>query len=91
MKHKPTVPLLALAVLLCLSGCTAGDSTARRSDAADSGTYGSGSHGTPGYNDATDSESSDDFLTGRSYEEMLRDGRVRDTDGFLTDDADRRS
>ena len=30
-------------------------------------------------------DSVDDLLRGRSYEEMLRNGRVHDTDGFLTD------
>ena len=43
------------------------------------------SYGQPGSNGATDSESSNDFLRGYSYEQMLRNGRVRDTNGILTD------
>ena len=31
------------------------------------------------------SSGSDDLFGGRSYDQMLRDGRVRDSDGFLTD------
>lgn len=43
------------------------------------------SYGQPGSNDATNSESGNDFLRGYSYEQMLRNGRVRDTNGILTD------
>ncbi len=38
----------------------------------------------PGSNGADGSDSYD-MLPGRSYEQMLRDGRVHDSDGFLTD------
>lgn len=43
-----------------------------------------GTYAQPGSNGATGSDSYD-LLPGRSYEQMLRDGRVHDSDGFLTD------
>ena len=43
------------------------------------------SYAQPGVNGPTSSDSVNDLLRGRSYEEMLRNGRVHDTDGFLTD------
>lgn len=46
--------------------------------------YSSDSYAQPGSNGATSSDSYD-TLPGRSYEQMLRDGRVHDSDGFLTD------
>ena len=44
-----------------------------------------GSYAAPGYNGSTSSDSYDDLMNGQSYEEMLRNGRVHDTDGFLND------
>ena len=42
--------------------------------------YGSdyGTYAQPGSNGSTSSDSADDFIAGRSYDEMLRNGRVRD-------------
>ena len=124
MKKTITALVLALALLLGLSGCTSkkdqgsnndtlGNSTTQNGttnngtqnggtnsdgNTANNGTtnndtnntpsagsrYGTNrSYGQPGSNDATDSESSDDLLGGRSYEQMLRDARVHDSDGNL--------
>ena len=47
--------------------------------------YGYDAYAQPGSNGSTSSDSTDDFITGRSYDEMLLNGRVRDTDGILTD------
>ena len=47
--------------------------------------YGYDAYAQPGSNGSTSSDSADDFITGRSYDEMLRNGRVRDTDGILAD------
>ena len=44
-----------------------------------------GSYAAPGYNGSTSSDSYNDLMRGRSYEEMLRNGRIHDTDGILTD------
>lgn len=43
------------------------------------------SYALPGSNGPTSSDSYNDLMRGRSYEEMLRNGRVGDTDGILTD------
>jgi hypothetical protein len=43
------------------------------------------SYALPGSNGGTTSDSYNDLMRGRSYEEMLRNGRIRDTDGILTD------
>lgn len=54
--------------------------------------YGNNAYAQPGSNGSTSSDSADEFIAGRSFDEMLRNGRVRDTDGILTDgenDADR--
>ena len=55
--------------------------------------YGYDAYAQPGSNSSTSSDSMDNLIPGRSYDEMLRNGRVRDTDGILTDgenDANRR-
>ena len=129
MKQTITALLLALALVLGLSGCTA-----RKDNQSDKGNNGTTQNGTmnnganngntnngtqnggtnsgdagngtmnngtannnnaasrsynsyaqPGVNGPTSSDSVNDLLRGRSYEEMLRNGRVHDTDGFLTD------
>ena len=66
-------------------GTNSGDgTTGNGTDSSARNRYGSGSYAQPGSNGATSSDSYD-ILPGRSYEQMLRDGRVQDTDGFLTD------
>ena len=121
MRQTLTALLLALTLVLCLTGCTRKDNSS--SGTADNGTTNNGTtngtnegttntgtmnggtnsgdgstgNGTdssarshydtyarPGSNGATGSDSYD-MLPGRSYEQMLRDGRVHDSDGFLTD------
>ena len=126
MKQTITALLLALALVLGLSGCTARKDNQSDKDnsgttqngtmnnGAQNGTNGNTNNGTmnggtnsgdanngtannnarsrsynsyaqPGVNGPTSSDSVDDLLRGRSYEEMLRNGRVHDTDGILTD------
>ena len=69
-----------------MNGGTNSDSNHSTTNPAARDRYGTyNSHGTPGSNSATDSESSNNLMDGRSYEQMLRDGRVHDSDGFLTD------
>lgn len=66
-------------------GTNSGDGTiGNGSDSSARNRYGDGSYAQPGSNGATSSDSYD-TLPGRSYEQMLRDGRVHDSDGFLTD------
>lgn len=60
------------------------DSVGNGSDSSARNHYGDGGYARPGSNGATSSDSYD-TLPGRSYEQMLRDGRVHDSDGFLTD------
>ena len=50
-----------------------------------------GSYAAPGYNGSTSSDSYDGLMNGRSYEDMLRNGQVNDTDGFLNDGENRTS
>ena len=124
MKQTITALLLALALVLGLSGCTArkdnqsdkgnngttqngtmnnGTNNGTMNGGTNSGDAGNGtmnngtannnnaasrsynSYAQPGVNGPTSSDSVNDLLRGRSYEEMLRNGRVHDTDGFLTD------
>ena len=123
MKQTITALLLALALVLGLSGCTArkdNQSDKDSSGTTQNGTMNNGanngntnngtqnggtnsgdanngtannntrsrsynSYAQPGVNGPTSSDSVDDLLRGRSYEEMLRNGRVHDTDGILTD------
>ena len=130
MKQAITALLLALTLVLGLSGCTdkngngnanggndndiLGDNTlddgsniddgTARSYNGTTGSYGSsynggyssdgsysydngyGSDGSYSYNNGNNiMDDTEDLLRGRSYEEMLRDGRVNDTDGDLTD------
>ena len=122
MRRTLTALLLALALVLGLSGCTAkknnqndkdhsgttqngttnngansntGNGTVNggtNSGDANNGTANNNtrsrsynSYAQPGVNGPTSSDSVDDLLRGRSYEEMLRNGRVHDTDGILTD------
>ena len=66
-------------------GTNSGDgSVGNGSDSSARSHYGDGGYARPGSNGATSSDSYD-TLPGRSYEQMLRDGRVHDSDGFLTD------
>lgn len=66
-------------------GTNSGDGTiGNGSDSSARSHYGDGGYARPGSNGATSSDSYD-TLPGRSYEQMLRDGRVHDSDGFLTD------
>ena len=66
-------------------GTNSGDGTIDNgTDPSARNRYGDGSYARPGSNGATSSDSYD-TLPGRSYEQMLRDGRVHDSDGFLTD------
>ena len=119
MKQTITALLLALALVLGLSGCTAKKDSGtdkNNNDTTQNGTNngntnngtlnggtnnGEGNNGTtdnnsvgsrsydsyaqPGVNGPTSSDSVNDLMRGRSYEEMLRNGRVNDTDGFLND------
>ena len=124
MKQTITALLLALALVLGLSGCTArkdnqsdkdnngttqngtnngNTNNGTQNGGTNSGDAGNGtmnngtannnnaasrsynSYAQPGVNGPTSSDSVNDLLRGRSYEEMLRNGRVHDTDGFLTD------
>jgi len=128
MKQTITALLLALALVLGLSGCTAKKNNGtdkNNNDTTQNGTMhndaqngtnngntnngtlnggtnsGEGNNGTtdnnvagsrsydsyaqPGVNGPTSSDSVNDLMRGRSYEEMLRNGRVNDTDGFLND------
>ena len=64
-------------------GTNSGDgSTGNGTDSSARSHY--GTYARPGSNGADGSDSYD-LLPGRSYEQMLRDGRVHDSDGFLTD------
>ena len=66
-------------------GTNSGDgSVGNGSDSSARNYYSDGSYARPGSNGATSSDSYD-TLPGRSYEQMLRDGRVHDSDSFLTD------
>ena len=114
MKQTTTALLLALALVLGLSGCTAkknneadkNNNGTTQNGTMNNGTVGNGtmnggtnngtadnntrnrsynSYAQPGVNGPTSSDSVNDLLRGRSYEEMLRNGRVHDTDGILTD------
>lgn len=127
MKRTITALLLALALVLGLSGCTAkkndqndknhsgttqnstmnngansntGNGTVNggtNSGDSNNGTANNGtadnnarsrsynSYAQPGVNGPTSSDSVNELMHGRSYEEMLRNGRVHDTDGILTD------
>ena len=117
MKQTITALLLALALVLSLSGCTSRKDNGSDNDTSQNGITDNGNtnNGTmnggansgdnnavnpgnssrgydyygnyaqPGSNGATSSDDVDDFMAGRSYKDMLRNGRVRDTDGILTD------
>ena len=122
MKQTITALLLALALMLGLSGCTSKKNSGNNGDTPSNSTTqngttnngntnngtmnggtnsgdgnttqpgnnsrlynGYGSYAQPGSNGSTSSDSFDDFMAGRSYDEMLRNGRVHDTDGILTD------
>lgn len=65
-------------------GTNSGDGSVGNGSDSSARNYGGGSYARPGSNGATSSDSYD-TLPGRSYEQMLRDGRVHDSDGFLTD------
>ena len=65
-------------------GTNSGDGSVGNGSDSSARHYGDGSYARPGSNGATSSDSYD-TLPGRSYEQMLRDGRVHDSDGFLTD------
>ena len=118
MKRTMTALLLALALVLSLSGCTSKKDTGSNGTAnngtanndngnTNNGTVNGGtnsgenstaqpgnnnrlyngydSYAQPGSNGSTSSDFADDFMAGRSYEDMLRNGRVHDRDGILTD------
>ncbi len=108
MKRTILSLVLAMALMLGLSGCTTDKNTSadrndttQNSDTRNGDTFNNGSannpangnrsyndygsYATPGYNGSTSSDSYDSLMQGRSYEDMLRNGRVHDTDGILTD------
>ena len=95
--------LLALTMLLGLTGCTSKKDNGTKDDTLGNNTLqndgsmnnnGNTNNGTA--NGGTNSDTNntkngtarsgnDGFMGSRSYDQMLRDGRVRDTDGDLTD------
>ena len=126
MKRTMTALLLALTLVLGLSGCTAKKDNSTNGSTPNNGTmdngntnngtqnggtntndgtvnggtnngtarrygdyYSDSDYAVPGYNGPTSSDSYTDYdrlMRGYSYEDMLRNGRVTDTDGFLTDE-----
>ena len=111
MKQTLTALLLALTMLLGLTGCTGkedngtkddipGDNTLQNDSGmnnganngntnngtANGGTNSDTNNSTNGStNNGTARSGNDGFMGSRSYDQMLRDGRVHDTDGDLTD------
>lgn len=108
MKQTLTALLLALTMLLGLTGCTSKKDNGTKDDTLGNNTLqndgsmnnnGNTNNGTAngGTNGGTDSDTNnstnngtarsgnDGFMGSRSYDQMLRDGRVHDTDGDLTD------
>ena len=105
MRQAIITLLLALTLVLGISGCTDNKDTNTNSKARnyDSYNYGTNDNNGTNYNNGTNKDSNynystkdnsagselkretEDLLRGRSYDEMLRNGRVNDTDGFLTD------
>lgn len=111
MKQTLTALLLALTMLLSLTGCTGkkdngtkddilGDNTLQNdsgmNNGANNGNTNNGNTNNGTANGGTNSDTNntnngtarsgnDGFMGSRSYDQMLRDGRVRDTDGDLTD------
>ena len=104
MKQTLTALLLALTMLLGLTGCTSKKDNGTKDDTLGNNTLqndgsmnnnGNTNNGTA--NGGTDSDTNnstnngtarsgnDGFMGSRSYDQMLRDGRVHDTDGDLTD------
>ena len=103
MKQTLMALLLALTMLLGLTGCTGkkdngtkddilGDNTLQNNSGmnnngnTNNGTANGGTNSdTNSTNNGTARSGNDGFMGSRSYDQMLRDGRVRDTDGDLTD------
>ena len=111
MKQTLMALLLALTMLLGLTGCTNKKDNGTKDDTlgnntlqndsgmnnganngntnngtANGGTNSDTNNSTNGStNNATARSGNDGFMGSRSYDQMLRDGRVHDTDGDLTD------
>ena len=105
MRQAIITLLLALALVLGLSGCTDNKDTSTNSKARSYNDYNYGTNDRNGtnYNNGTNKNNNynydtnnnsagselkretEDLLRGRSYDEMLRNGRINDTDGILTD------
>ena len=98
MKQTLMALLLALTMLLGLTGCTSKKDNGTKDDTLgnntlqndgsmnNNGTANGGTNSdTNNTNNGTARSGNDGFMGSRSYDQMLRDGRVRDTDGDLTD------
>lgn len=103
MKQTLMALLLALTMLLGLTGCTSKKDNGTKDDTlgnntlqndgsmnnngnTNNGTANGGTNSdTNNTNNGTARSGNDGFMGSRSYDQMLRDGRVRDTDGDLTD------
>ena len=103
MRQALITLLLALTLVLGLSGCTDNKDTKTNSKTRNYTDYNYGTNDNNGtnynngtsknYNYDTNNNSvgselkreTEDLLRGRSYDEMLRNGRINDTDGILTD------
>lgn len=84
--------LIVATVLLSLSACSDKPATADERDPAtvydDTGGLGGYSDPTYDYNSVDDSNTpsqTDDDSFGTPYEDMVENGRIRDTDGILSD------
>lgn len=86
MKRTAIALFMALILILGLGGCTRNKT---HSGTADNGSGADTGHSS-GITDGTQ-RSTDDPLRGRSYEEMLQDGRISDTDGYLSQDRSERN
>ena len=102
MRQALITLLLALTLVLGLSGCTDNKDakTNNKTHSYNDYNYGTSDNNGTNYNNGTNKSynngtnnrvgselkrETEDLLRGRSYDEMLRNGRVNDTDGILTD------